>query len=298
MQKIYIAGCGGMLGEAIYDKFGVDYKLCCSDKAVNDPWISYLDFRDFENYQREVFKFRPDYLFHIGAFTDLEYCELNPEETYLNNTEAVKKGVQIANDLNIPIVFISTAGIFSGQKDSYDEYDKPEPLGVYAKSKYASEVYIQQHAKTYIICRAGWMMGGGPRKDKKFVQKIMKQLREGKRELLVVNDRFGVPTYTHDFAKNLKFLLEKEFFGLFNMVNQGQTNRFEVTKEILNILNLQQKVSIKPVESSYLSGKYFAPRPQNETLINRKLEEQKLDLMRDWKSALFEYLSKYYSDYL
>ena len=88
-KKIYIAGCGGMLGEAFHHVFGKDYELMCTDIDVNDEWLSYLDFRDYESYKNEVKLFDPDYLFHLGAYTDLEYCELNPDDTYITNTIAV-----------------------------------------------------------------------------------------------------------------------------------------------------------------------------------------------------------------
>ena len=72
-------------------------------------------------------------------------------------------------------------------------------------------------ANKFLICRAGWMMGGGPKKDKKFVNKIIKQIISGKNVLYVVNDKSGTPTYTFDFANNVKMLIDKEIFGLFNM---------------------------------------------------------------------------------
>ena len=82
-----------------------------------------------------------------------------------------------ANKLNIPLLYISTAGIFDGKKDLYDDWNLPNPLGVYARSKYMGERFVCENANRYIICRAGWMMGAGPKKDKKFIQKLMKQLK-------------------------------------------------------------------------------------------------------------------------
>ena len=209
-QKIYIAGCGGMLGEAFYKVFGQDYEIKCTDIDVNSKWLSYLDFRELDSYKRDVESFQPDYLFHLGAYTDLEYCELNSNDTYLTNTTSVENAVYIANNMDIPLLYISTAGIFDGAKDVYDDWDLPNPLGHYARSKYAGEVFVVQNIVNHLVCRAGWMMGGGPEKDKKFIQKIMAQLKQGKKELFVVNDKLGTPTYTHDFAQNVKMLLEKK----------------------------------------------------------------------------------------
>jgi dTDP-4-dehydrorhamnose reductase len=294
MDKIYMAGVGGMLGEAFYKQFKDEYDLKCTDIDVNEDWLSYLDFRDEKAYRRKVKEFNSDYLFHIGAYTDLEYCELHVKGTYETNTKSVEYAVSIANDLNIPLVYISTAGIFGGEKDVYDETDKPEPLGHYGRSKYLGEVYVQEHSNKYIICRAGWMMGAGEKKDKKFIQKMIKQIVDGKKTLRVVNDKLGTPTCTQDFAKNVKLLIEKKQTGLFNMVCGGLTGRFEVCKEIVRLLGLEGTVKVEEVSSEYFAKEYFAERPACERLINKRLNDLGLNIMRDWRIALAEYLYDYY----
>lgn len=287
-----------MLGEAFYMQFKKDYELKCTDIDINEKWLSYLDFRNYDDYKNEVLNFKPDYLFHLGAFTDLEYCELNVAETYKTNTLSVENACYIANDLNIPLLYISTAGIFDGKKEFYDDWDKPNPLGHYARSKYAGEMFVKENVRKHLICRAGWMMGAGPGKDKKFIQKLMKQLKEGKKELFIVNDKDGTPTFTHDFAKNVKALLEKKYWGLYNMVCGGQTSRLEVAEELLDVLGLKGKIKITSVNSDYYKDVYFAQRPANERLINSKLNMRNLNLMQDWKVALKEYILQYYRGYL
>ena len=297
-KKIYIAGCGGMLGEAFYTQFKDDYILKCTDKDVNETWLSFLDFRDFTSYKKDVLEFQPDYLFHLGAYTDLEFCELNPDETYNTNTIAVENAVYLANELDIPLLYISTAGIFDGEKESYDDWDQPNPLGVYARAKYMGERFVVENAKRFLVCRAGWMMGSGPTKDKKFIQKLMKQIKEGKTELFIVDDKDGTPTYTHDFARYVKALIEKEYWGLYNMVCGGQTSRLEVATEMIRLLKLEDKVKLTPVGSDFFKETYFAERPPCERLINRKLNIRGLNLMRDWRVALKDYIDNYYKGYL
>lgn len=296
MQKIYIAGCGGMLGEAFYKQFRSEYTIRCTDIDVNERWLSYLDFRDFEAYKKEVFSFKPDYLFHLGAYTDLEFCEENPDETYLTNTLAVENAVYIANMLDIPILYISTAGIFDGKKEFYDDWDMPDPIGVYARSKYMGERFVVENAQRYLVCRPGWMMGAGPSKDKKFIEKIMKQLRMGKKELFIVNDKNGTPTYTHDFARTVKELIKKEFWGVYNCVCSGQTSRLEIAQELLKILNKEHEIKINVVTSDYFKDTYFAERPASERLITKKLDLRGINKMRNWKTALKEYIKDYYAD--
>ncbi len=297
-KRIYVAGCGGMLGEAFHKVFGADSTLKCTDIDVNEPWLSYLDFRDFDAYRRDVIEFKPDCLFHLGAFTDLEYCEQHADDTYVTNTLAVENAVYIANELRIPLLYISTAGIFDGKKDVYDDWDQPNPLGHYARSKYAGEMFVRENAAQHLVCRAGWMMGGGPKKDKKFVQKILKQIKDGSKVIHVVNDKFGTPTYTHDFARNVKLLLETNYWGLYNLVCGGITSRLEVAQEMLQLLNLQEGVKIVEVSSDYFKKEYFAERPPSERLINRRLDLRKLNSMRHWRIALQEYLESYYKGYV
>ncbi len=297
-KKIYIAGCGGMLGEAFYSVFSKNYNLKGTDIDVNEDWLSCLDFRDFDLYKEDVESFQPDYLFHLGAYTDLEYCEINSDDTYLTNTIAVENAVYIANSMSIPLLYISTAGIFDGAKGVYDDWDQPNPLGHYARSKYAGESFVVQNVVNHLVCRAGWMMGGGPKKDKKFIQKIMLQLKQGKKKLFIVDDKLGTPTYTHDFAKNVELLLEKKYWGLYNMVCSGVTGRYEVAIELINILELNSTIEVAPVTSDYWKEEYFADRPPSERLVDKKLNLRESNTMRDWKVCLKEYLDEYYHGYL
>ena len=290
MKKIIIAGAGGMLGEAFYNEFKNDYDLTCTDIDVNEPWLIYNDFRDMESYKELCFKVNPDILIHLGAHTDLEFCEANEEEAYKTNTTSVENATLISNELDIPLVYISTAGIFDGQKDYYDDWDNPNPLCVYARTKYFGEKYVVENCKRYYVFRAGWMMGGH-KKDKKFIYKIINQIKAGAKQLNVVDDKNGTPTYTVDFARNVKHVINKDLFGVYNLVCGGLTSRFEVAVEMLKILNLDNKIKLQEVSSDHFKKEYFVKRPKSERLINRKLDLRGLNIMRDWKAALVEYLS-------
>lgn len=297
-KRIYIAGCGGMLGEAFHHIFKEEYEIKCTDKDVNEDWLSFLDFRDAEAYRKDVEDFDPDYLFHLGAYTDLEYCEQHKDDSYITNTIAAENAVHISNDLNIPLLYISTAGIFGGEKEFYDDWDTPNPLGVYARTKFMGERFVCENANRYLVCRAGWMMGSGPKKDKKFIQKLMKQLKDGKKELFIVDDKDGTPTYTHDFARTVRELIKKEYWGLYNVVCGGQTSRIEVAHELIKVLGKEDEITITPVGSDYFKDTYFAERPASERLITKKLDYRGVNKMRDWKIALREYIDSYYENYL
>ncbi|MCV7014264.1 SDR family oxidoreductase [Mycolicibacterium madagascariense] len=296
-MRIYVAGSGGMLGEAMHRVLSERHELACTDIDLNVPWLQYCDFRDFGAYKASVEEFQPDMLFHLGAHTNLEYCEQNPDDAYRTNTLSVEHAATLANAHGIPLVYISTAGIFDGEKQLYDDWDAPAPLGVYARSKHLGEILVQRRVDKHFICRAGWMMGGGPGKDKKFISKLMNQLAAGARVLNVVDDKLGTPTYTVDFARNLETLIGTEFYGLYNMVCGGETGRFEVAEELVSILGLEDRVEVRAVGSDFFARDYFAPRPPCERLVNNKLNLRGLNQMRDWRIALRDYISDYYAEF-
>jgi dTDP-4-dehydrorhamnose reductase len=285
-----------MLGEGFKRTQREGDEIRYSDKDQNAPWLELLDFRDFDAYRAEVAAFEPDVLVHLGAHTSLEYCEDNADDAYVTNTLAVENAITIANERDIPLVYISTAGIFNGEKDLYDDWDQPDPLGVYARSKYMGELAVQQRVARHYICRAGWMMGGGVEKDKKFVSKIGKQLMAGADELNIVDDKDGTPTLTWDFAKNLRALLDTPYYGLYNMVCGGLTSRLEVGTEMVRLLGLDNSVRINAVPSQHFATEFFAPRPPNERLVNRKLDLRGMNMMRDWREALRDYLDADWKD--
>ena len=200
-KKILIMGANGMLGTTLKPLLESGTYLLTDKDIDND--ISFCDIRDLKHTTDVVKEYNPDIILNFAALVDLEYCEKEKDDCYLTNTIAAIHLFNLAKDLNIPYVFISTAGIFGNDKEFYTEEDQPYPLSSYGKSKYYTEQLLQnQDYKKYWIFRAGWMMGGGPSKDKKFVNKIINQIKSGKTELYVVDDKLGVPTYTKDFASS------------------------------------------------------------------------------------------------
>lgn len=291
--KVFITGCGGMLGEAVFDLLKNQVKILATDKDVNDSFLSYCDIRDSRHLSKMIKEFNPDIIFHLAALTDLEYCERHRLEAYEVNAKATEYIASICRDLKIPMVYISTAGIFDGKKEFYIDDDGPNPINVYGKTKYEGERAVQRICPKHFIFRAGWMMGGGPKKDKKFVNKIMKQINAGSKVLNVVDDKLGTPTYTFDFVKNILTVVGRDLYGLYNLVCRGSGSRFDVAKEIVKNLK-KSDIKINKVKSDFFKKEYFAKRPRSEKLVPFKLKKMKLYTMRDWKICLKEYLPTFH----
>ena len=169
-----------MLGDALFLAIKSNFtNVLATDIDVSTNWLEKLDVRDTTQCQKIISSFSPDIVFHLAALTDLESCEKKPQEAYNTNTTGTKNMATFTEESKSTFIYISTAGIFGGQKEFYNDFDKPNPINIYGKSKYNGELFVQKNvSKHYIFC-AGWMMGGGPHKDKKFINKIYKQIKSG-----------------------------------------------------------------------------------------------------------------------
>jgi dTDP-4-dehydrorhamnose reductase len=287
-ERIFIVGCGGMLGGYVYNEFKNNNELYCCDKDANEDWIKPGDIRDHAFLFKVFNEFKPTIVINLSALTDLEYCDANEEETYDTNSFSAEVLAEMSHLADIPYVFISTAGIFDGEKDYYNEFDPAYPLGAYGNSKHHVETFLNGRITKYYAIRAGWMFGGG-KKDKKFISKITKQIKAGKKELFVVDDKLGTPTYTKDFAKSLKNILEKQLpYGVYNSVSKGDASRYETAVKLIELLDLDIKVT--KVDSNYFKEEYSSARPASEKLINMKLDILNENIMRDWEDALTDYV--------
>ena len=90
--------------------------MYCTDIDINETWLKFLDFRNYTEYDNAVKNIKPDYLFHIGAYTDLEYCELNKKDALETNFYSVKNAVKISNIYNCQLIFISSLVFLMEQK--------------------------------------------------------------------------------------------------------------------------------------------------------------------------------------
>lgn len=290
-KRVLITGSGGMLGDAICRLFGETCELTATDLLGHAPVV--LDVRDRAMVEEMFVSIRPDIVIHLAALIDLEFCETHPNEANQTNAVGAKNVALCCAETDTTMVLVSTAGVFDGELDRYNEYHSAAPLSVYGKSKYAAEQFVIRHVSKHYIARAGWMMGGGPNRDKKFVNKLIGQIRNGAHELKVVDDKLGTPTYTYDFAANLLILLESGQYGLYHMVGEGDGSRYDVAEEILAALGISDEVLLTRVTSSYWQSEYFAPRPHSERLVNLKLNRLGLNRMRHWRECLHDYMAQH-----
>jgi dTDP-4-dehydrorhamnose reductase len=274
-MKILVTGSHGMMGWGIRKSFSND-ELMMTNKLTLDI----TDIKPVMNWSQ----YKPDIIFHLAAETDHHRAELQPEHTYMVNHTGTLNMVELARSLNIPIVYIGTCGIFDGSKKSYDENDTPLPLNHYGRSKYYGELAVKSYEKHYIV-RCGWSMGGGFKIDKKFLGLINKQALEGNKEIYAIEDVYGSPTYTPDFAEALSKIIFTEKYGTYNCAGK-KASRYDMAVEFFR----GKDVRVIPLSYTEYHHRFGlkVPYTKCEVLDTEKINSMGI-YMRPWQEALAEY---------
>jgi dTDP-4-dehydrorhamnose reductase len=305
-MRILITGSAGMLGTSIVPSLmaaGHEVVPTDIDLAQTRPWgqdgpvLAWLDVRDRAAVQEAFRTIEPDFLLHLAAETSLEVSDADPDHAYLTNTVATKYLALECKRHDVPMTYISTAGVFDGTKTDgpYTEFDAPNPINTYGASKYEGEKVVASTLDKYFIIRAGWMVGGGAAKDHKFVARILQQVREGRTEIYAVGDKLGTPTYTYDFAHCLLGLMDSELYGLYHMACEGEGSRYDVAARILEVLG-RDDIELIEVDSEFFRDEFPSERPRSEIMRNMALDLTGMNTMRPWRIALAEYLENHFSN--
>lgn len=302
-MRILVTGANGMLGSALVPELLKNgHDIVATDIELRDrrPWgpdgptLAGLDVRSAADIGDAMHVVRPELVVHLAAETSLEVCELDPDNAVMTNALGTKFIALACQAAQVPLAYVSTAGVFDGRKESpYDEFDPPNPINVYGRTKLSGEHYVETLLDRHYVVRAGWMIGGGQRRDHKFVSRILEQLDAGARGLFAVGDRLGTPTYVRDFARNFSRLIVSGSYGRYHMAGTGEGSRYDVARRILEILG-RDDVELVEVDSSYFAKEYWVARPRSEIMRNLVLELQGMNDMRPWDVALEDYLRSHY----
>lgn len=279
-----------MLGTSLVPTLvSAGHSTLATDVRLLDKDTEALDVRNLDAFTETADNFRPSLLVHLAAETDLEICEKNIDYAYQENFIGTQNACRVCHSLGIPLVYVSTAGVFDGEKNGpYTEFDRPRPINIYGASKYEGEKIVRSTLPSHYIVRAGWMVGGGER-DRKFVSKIIAQLRAGLKSINAVIDKSGTPTYAPAFSEMLLKIMAKGCYGTYHLSCRGRASRFEVASFILRTLG-RDDVKLNPVTSDFFISEYFAPRPKSEDLRNYVLELRSMNEMPHWRDAIERYL--------
>lgn len=281
MRKILVIGAKGMLGrdlvEVLRSSFGNDEVF---------GWdIDEIDIKEENNTIAKVENLQPGIVINVAAYTDVDGCELNGKKAFAVNAEGMRHVALGAARCGSKVVYLSTDYIFDGKKGKpYLEDDLPNPLNVYGRSKLRGEQYVQELSRNSLIVRTQWLYG---KHGTNFVAAILRQAGE-KKVLPVVNDQFGLPTYTVDLSKAISLLIEQDARGIFHVANSNPCSWYDYAQTILELSGMEG-VKVVPFSSKELHRP--APRPSYSVLDTLKFRRETGMELRPWFEALKDYLS-------
>jgi len=274
-MKILILGHKGMLGDELVKVFKKDNELTLWDRSE-------IDIADRKDVESKIGDLRPEAVINAAAYTAVDLAEKEGKEiAYQVNGEAVGFLAEACKKNNSVLIHYSTDYVFNGRnKNGYQEDEKRDPLNEYGQSKARGEELLQKINPKFYLIRLSWLFGIN---GKNFVETMLRLAKENK-ELRVVNDQYGKPTYAKDLAQRTRELLEsKRPFGIYHLTNEGVCTWYEFAVKIFELAGIEAKVV--PVVSSEFPTP--AKRPAYSALVNTKLP-----LSRSWQDALEEYLEE------
>jgi dTDP-4-dehydrorhamnose reductase len=285
-KKILITGGTGMLGAYVTDALrDSDYEVIVAKRDT-------LNLAKPEAIFSYITAINPEIILHFAAETDVDLCEREPARAGVYNHLATEQIAQAAKNCGAWLLYISSSNVFGSEgKLSYNELDTPLPINYYGRSKLIGESSVRTACPNHhLIIRAGWMIGGGPEKDHKFVGKIIQQIKAGATTLKAVSDRLGSITSAQQLSEFIIWAIDIRHTGTMHFASSGTISRFDIASAIGNLLEF--KGEIFQVYSSMFP--LSAPRPFSEGI-----ESIYMPLLVDapkpnfWKSDLARYVESF-----
>lgn len=273
--RILLTGANGQLGYDLRRACGGRHEI-----IAHDIDLDITERNSVLNRAREI---NPDMVINAAAYTDVDGAEENETLAYRINALGPYNLALACAELGIPLLQVSTDFVFSGETSiPYTEFDHPCPKGVYAKSKYAGEIYVSMLLNRYYIVRTSWLFGVA---GKNFVKTMLSLGRE-RGEVSVVNDQEGSPTYSLDLAYKIFEIIDCGTYGIYHVSNSGSCTWFQFAREIFEVARI--RAMVKPITTEELGRP--APRPPYSVMRSIALEMQGIKPLRDYRDALRDFI--------
>lgn len=275
-MKILITGAQGQLGTELR------HLLDSRDIAYRGTDAHDLDITDEQAVDQYFKDYQPDLIYHCAAYTAVDKAE--DEGKALNqkvNVDGTRILAKAAAAIDATLVYISTDYVFDGdKKDIYTVDDQPAPRNEYGRAKYEGEQQVQKYLKKYYIIRTSWVFG---EYGHNFVYTML-DLAKTHKELTVVDDQYGRPSWTKNLAEFMTFAVDQKLaYGIYHLSNDNSCNWYEFASAIL----ADKDVTVKPVSSAEYPQKAWRPRHSILDLSKTKATGFKIET---WQDALKEFL--------
>lgn len=278
-MKVLVTGAKGQLG--------IDVMKRLRTMRIEALGVDAEDFdlTDEEAVMQAVCNARPDAIIHCAAYTAVDKAEREPEVCCRVNGIGTLNLVRAALRVDAKLLYVSTDYVFDGNGDAaFEADDRKQPQNIYGLSKLQGEEAVRSLMTRFFIVRTSWVFGanGG-----NFV-KTMLRLGNEKREIGVVSDQIGSPTYTPDLARLLCDMIRTNRFGIYHATNEGYCSWADLAQAVM--IRAGRRCRVKPVTTA----EYGSPtrRPLNSRLSKTSLDQAGFERLPDWQNALARCLNE------
>lgn len=278
-MKVLVTGANGQLGYDVIEVLKLRNIECCGTTR-ND-----FDLCDFTSAEKFITAFHPDVIIHCAAYTAVDKAEEEKELCRAVNAVGTENIAKICKKINAKMLYISTDYVFDGTKKGFYEVDDmPNPINVYGQTKLEGEQAVQKILDRYFIVRISWVFG---EHGNNFV-KTMLRLGKERKEINVVSDQVGSPTYTVDLAQLLIDMIQTDKYGIYHATNEGECSWAEFAEEIFKVAGMN--VNVKHIISNEYPTK--ANRPQNSRMGKKCLTNNGFRKLPKWEESLRYFFTK------
>ncbi|WP_080418714.1 dTDP-4-dehydrorhamnose reductase [Burkholderia ubonensis] len=271
-RTILVTGATGQVGFELLRTLQGLGRIVALDRTA-------LDLSNFDQIRDVVCEIRPTLIVNSAGYTAVDKAESEFDLAMRINGEAPGVLAQEAKRLGAALIHYSTDYVFSGEKDgAYVEDDQTEPQNVYGRSKLAGEQAIAASGADHLIFRTSWVYGT---RGRNFLRTMMR-LGSEQRELKVVSDQVGAPTWCNTIAMLTAHAITQVFnaadraqwwrerSGIYHLTAEGATSWHGFASAIFDCVNSTEPPNVIPIPTSEFPTP--AKRPLNSRMSNAKLE--------------------------
>ena len=266
MKTLLITGAYGQLGDACVKYLKNNYKITLSGFSPSDGGV-HLDIRSKSSIKKVLSDIDPDVILNLAALTDVDGCELDPQQAKDINFSGVKN---LCRDFSGHFIQISTDYVFDGKSGPYSEEDEPNPKSVYGKTKLFADNWLLDNYSKSTIIRTNILYSYTKRTKASFLKWVVDSLNDNQ-NIKVVNDQWNNPTWTESLSSVISKIIDNQAFDLYHYGDRDILNRFDFSILISKVFNLDSSL-IMPISSDELNQ--IAPRPRKSGLITKKIESE------------------------
>lgn len=277
MVEILITGAHGQLGKELQSQLSLSHSVVSLGKKE-------LDVTNNKEVKNIICEIKPQIIIHAAAFTSVDQCETDRKKAFEVNGLGAGNVAQAANKVHARMMYISSDYVFDGKKQSpYVEEDEPNPQSIYGMSKWVGEKLVLTINHGTVI-RTSWLYG---HHGKNFVKTMLDLANKG-REIKVVDDQIGSPTYVNDLTETIIQLLDKKN-SIYHVSNSGSCTWYTFAKAIFEESGFNSKCVLPTTTEQYGA---IAARPRYSVLGHHSLLRERVKIPRPWNEALKEFIRK------